>query len=750
MLPAFRPHVGLALTVAVVLSVPSGMRAQESDPIGEDFVTIVRTDGIGAATEAFRAFRAADPDGRMFPATTLNGLGYEYLRAGKIDTAVAIFALNVEAYPDAWNQHDSLGEALMISGDINGAIASFQRSVQLNPDNDNGAAYLHILKMYEKREVLVPMRDGVRLLTQIYAPRDGTTQYPILLKRTPYGVGRYGPTNYPPGVGPNRYSFRDGYIFVYQDVRGRYMSEGLYDNMRPHVAGDGAIDESSDTYDTIEWLLANVPNHNGKVGMWGTSYPGFYVTAAIPEAHPALVASMPQAPIADFYFDDLHHHGAFTLPYWILTPLTGIQKDGPQTEDWWTLPQPGTRDAYQFYLELGPLKNSDRWFGPENFFWKQLTEHPNYDEFWQARNILPHLKDVDHAVMTVGGWFDAEDLYGPLNIYRSLEAKNPGICNVLVMGPWQHGGWNWDRSPHMVGDIDYGDNISGRHQREVEAVFFRHFLKGVGDPPDFEALVFDTGRKEWRQFSAWPPNGAKAARLFLRADGALSRTSPREAEAAFTEYVSDPNEPVPYTDRIRFQYTPRRYMNEDQRFADRRGDVISFRTDVLEQDLTVAGDILAHLEVSTTGTDADWVVKLIDVYPDDEPDGEHTPEGIVLGGYQQMVRSEIIRGRFRESYEHPRPFVPSEVTDVDLPLQDVLHTFRAGHRVMIHIQSSWFPLFDRNPQTYVDNIFAADEMDFQRATQRIFHSPANASYVEVKTIAGISEEGDATIQRGAG
>jgi hypothetical protein len=732
--PHHRLTIVLLSLFAITLAGARAGSAQQVAPAEEDFVELIRDDGIQAATERFRSFREVHPDSQIFEATTLNGLGYEYLRAGDAETAVAIFALNVEAYPDNGNQHDSLGEALMISGDIEGAIASYQRSVELNPENDNGKAYLHILKNYEKREVRIPMRDGVTLFTQIYAPRDRTTTWPILLKRTPYGIGRYGPTNYYPGVGPNLDCYRDGYIFVYQDVRGRYMSEGLYDNMRPHVPGNGAIDESSDTWDTIEWLLANVENHNGKVGMWGTSYPGFYVTAAIPEAHPALVASMPQAPIADFYFDDLHHHGAFTLPYWILTPLTGVQKDGPETEDWWQLPQPDTRDAYQFYLELGPLKNSDRWFGEENFFWKQLREHPDYDEFWQARNILPHLDEVDHAVLTIGGWFDAEDLYGPLNIYQTLERNNPDIYNVLVMGPWQHGGWNWNRSPHMVGDIYYGDNISGRHQLEVEAAFFRHFLKGEGEAPGFEALVFDTGRKEWQAFEAWPPAEARNQRLYLGAGANLSAGPAGGAAEAFTEYVSDPNEPVPYTDRIRFQYTPRRYMNEDQRFADRRPDVISFQTEVLEEDLTLAGRILAHLEVSTSGTDSDWAVKLIDVYPDDMPDGEHTPAGIVLGGYQQMVRSEILRGRYRDSYENPKPFVPGEVTEVEIPLQDVFHTFQAGHRLMIQIQSTWFPLFDRNPQTFVENIFEASEEDFVKATQRVYHAPGNASYLEFRAL----------------
>ena len=723
----------LSIAVTTALLGPLAVHAQQAEPTEEEFVQLIRTEGVEAATEQFRAFRRVDPDGQIFPPTALNGLGYEYLQAGDAEMAVAIFTLNVEAYPDESNQHDSLGEALMVAGDIDGAIASYERSLELDADNENGRNFLFVLRTYEKREVRIPMRDGVTLFTQIYTPRDNTKTWPILLKRTPYGVGWYGATSYSNALGPNQETARDGYIFVYQDVRGRYMSEGLYDNMRPHVPGDAAIDESSDTYDTIEWLLENVPNHNGRIGMWGTSYPGFYVTAAIPEAHPALVASLPQAPIGDFFFDDLHHHGVFTLPYWILTPLTGVQKTGLETDDWWNLPQPNTRDAYQFYLELGPLKNSDRWYGDENFFWKQLREHPNYDEFWQARSIVPHLKDVDHAVMTVGGWFDAEDLYGPMSIYRSLERNNPGIFNVLVMGPWQHGGWGWDRSPHMVGDIYYGDNISGQHQREVEAVFFRHFLKDEGEAPGFEALVFDTGSKEWREFADWPPQGATSIRLFLRAGDGLSSDAPGGSEAAFTEYVSDPNEPVPYTDRIRFQYTPRRYMNEDQRFADRRPDVITFRTEVLEEDLTLAGDILAHLEVSTTGTAADWAVKLIDVYPDDEPNGEHTPAGVVLGGYQQLVRSEIIRGRFRDSYEHPKPFVPGEVTEIDLPLQDVLHTFKAGHRVMVQIQSTWFPLFDRNPQTYVDNIFEADEPDFVKAMHRVYHSPANASYLEVRT-----------------
>ena len=613
------------------------------------------------------------------------------------------------------------------------------------------APAVDVAESYAEHEYRIPMRDGVELFTAVYTPTDGSRTYPFLLYRTPYSCGPYGADSYPPFVHPSRYLLDEGYIFVCQDVRGRYMSEGQYDNMRPHVPGDADIDESSDTYDTIEWLLENVRGHNGKVGQWGISYPGFYTAAALPEAHPALVASSPQAPIADFFFDDFHHHGAYTLSYWLITPVFAYQKQGLEEQDWFSLVEPHTPDGFKFYMDLGPLRNSSRYYGEDNFFWRQLAEHPNYDDFWQARNILPHLTSVNHAVMTVGGWFDAEDLYGPLNIYRKLERENPNIYNVLVMGPWSHGGWAFNvppntelattnlgeltaEGPNIVGNIHFGDDISDWYQREVEAPFFRHFLKGEGDPPDFEALVFDTGEKEWGEFAEWPPNSAQTTRYYLRANELLSQNAPAAGEAEFTEYVSDPNEPVPYTDETRFVITPQKYMTDDQRFAERRPDVIEFQTEILSDDVTLAGDIVAHLLVSTTGTDADWVVKLIDVYPDDEQNGEYTPRHIQLSGYQQMVRSEIIRGRFRNSYEHPEPFVPGEVTSVTLPLQDVMHTFKQGHRVMVQIQSTWFPLFDRNPQKYVDNIFEASAEDFVEATHRVHHSPQHATYLEVKVL----------------
>ncbi len=674
--------------IACGFFLPLAAAAQQGIPTEEEFVQIIRERGIAAATEVFQEVRLQAQDTVIFSQSAMNRLGYQYVNEGRVEEAIGIFELNVLAYPDASNTYDSLGEAFMIHGDVDSAVANYKTSVEWNPDNVNGVRYIHVLENYLKYEHRIPMRDGVRLYTQVYAPRDQSQDYPILFKRTPYGVGRYGPNNYNNFLGPSQPVARDGYIFVYQDVRGRYMSEGLYDNMRPHVPGDGAIDESSDTYDTIEWLLANLEGHTGKVGMWGTSYPGFYVTAALPEAHPALVASLPQAPISDFFFDDFHHHGAFILPYWLLMPITGYQKDSLVTSSWWDMVRPGTLDGYKFFMDLGPLKNSSEYYDADNFLWWQVAEHPNYDEFWQERNILPHLKDVDHAVMTVGGWFDAEDLYGPLNIYKTLERENPGAFNVLVMGPWAHGGWGFDRSPHMVGNIYFGDNISGWYQRQVEAPFFRYFLKGEGEPPAFEALSFDTGRLEWQEFDIWPPATAEPMRLYLRADEIISMDSPASTESEYTDYVSDPNEPVPYTDATRIRGTPRFYMTEDQRFAERRPDVIEFQTEILEEDVTFVGDILTHLKVSTTGTAADWVVKLIDVYPDDERDGEHTPNHIHLSGYRMLVRSEVIRGRFRNSYEHPEPFVPGQVTEVTLPLQDVLHTFKQGHRIMVQIQST--------------------------------------------------------------
>lgn len=591
---------------------------------------------------------------------------------------------------------------------------------------------------YEKSEYQIPMRDGIKLHTVVYTPKDQSKKYPFVMQRTPYSAGPYGEGKMKTLLGPSEKMMQDGYIFVYQDVRGRWMSEGEYDNMRPTVPvrkkGSKEIDESTDTFDSIEWLLKNINNHNGKFGQWGISYPGFYSAASLPFAHPALKAVSPQAPIGDFYFDDFHHNGAYFLSYWVATSVFGYQHDGPTDKPWYSMVNTGTKDAYQFFMDMGSLKNADQYYGEDNFFWTQLKENPDYNEFWQKRSIIPHLNDVKPAVMTVGGWFDAEDLYGPLTIYKTIEKNNPNTYNTLVMGPWSHGDWARESGQQQVSNIYFGDSISTWYQHHVEAEFFEHFLKGPADGKTNlpEAYVFDTGKKEWRMFDAWPPKEASERIYFPHANGKLNTQVPMGNESS--TFVSDPSKPVPYSPDIKFNFTPRKYMADDQRFAARRPDVLVFETDVLEEDVTLAGEILAKLMVSTTETDADWIVKLVDVFPPDTPDHERVQQGTHLSNYHMMVRSEVIRGRYRESFSEPKPFVSGEKTSVPLQLQDVMHTFKKGHKIQIQIQSTWFPLIDRNPQKYVENIFKADDSDFIKATHKVYHDAENPTAIHVQVL----------------
>lgn len=590
---------------------------------------------------------------------------------------------------------------------------------------------------YDKSEIGIEMKDGTRLWTVIYSPVDKSRNYPVLLCRTPYSSGPYGPAKYKSSLGPSPELMKSGYIIVYQDVRGRWMSEGEYDNMRPTVPyrheNMTEYDESTDTYETIEWLINNVPNNNGNVGMWGISYPGFYAAAALPFAHPALKAVSPQAPIGDFYFDDFHHNGAYMLSYWWITALFGYQHEGPTSEAWYKFPERGTKDAYQFFLDIGPLKNLDTYYDSTNFFWTQLKEHPDYDEFWQKRSIIPHLKDVTPAVMTVGGWFDAEDLYGPLTIYKTIEQDAKNDHNTIVMGPWSHGDWARERGYQAVSNVYFGDSISTFYQNTVEKPFFDYYLKGIPAERSFpEAYMFDTGAKKWQTFESWPPADADVVSFYTHPDGSLQTDKP--TAGADISFVSDPMKPVPHTQDIKFSGTPRKYMADDQRFAARRLDVLVFETEILDDPVTLAGEIKAYLQVSTTGTDADWIVKIVDVYPGDTPDHEYVQAGTHMSHYHQMVRSEVIRGRYRESFTNPIPFTPNEVTPVTLQLQDVYHTFKKGHKIQIHIQSTWFPLIDRNPQKYVDNIFYADEQDFIKATHTIHMGAGESTRIEVQVL----------------
>ncbi|MBM3921608.1 MAG: CocE/NonD family hydrolase [Sphingomonadales bacterium] len=589
---------------------------------------------------------------------------------------------------------------------------------------------LYMRTHYTKAEYRVRMRDGVHLFLLVYTPKDTTKKYPVLLNRTCYNASSYGDFN--TYNHPSRYLVQQGYILAFQDVRGRYMSEGVFNNMTPNIPGNDPrnkkdIDESSDTWDTIDWMTRNLPRNNGRVGIYGISYPGFYSAASLPDAHPALKAVSPQAPISDFFFDDFHHMGAYLQSYTAAFAVFGYQKTDTTREDWYA-PQlmrfyeKPVADGYDFHLQQGPLSSFTEKYHHDNFFWQQINDHPNYDSFWQKRSLLPHLTNIKPAVLTVGGWFDAEDLYGPLNIYKKIEQSTPGAKNAIVMGPWGHGDWSRDNPRSIHNNLYFGDSIAYFFQRDVEARFFAFHLKDEKDPALPEALMYNTGTKKWERFAQWPPADIAPVQLYFGEQGQLSINKPLRSDAQF-RYVSDPAKPVPYTSQTEgLTFTPRNFMSDDQREASRRPDVLTFSTPVLQDDLTLAGEILAKLKVILSTTDADFIVKLIDVYPNDHPDYPHNPPTVKMGGYQQLVRHEVFRGRFRNSFEKPEPFVPGEPTDLQIPLQDILHTFKKGHRVMIQIHSTWFPYIDRNPQQYVENIYKAKATDFISAEIKVLGS----------------------------
>lgn len=589
-----------------------------------------------------------------------------------------------------------------------------------------GESYIRL--HYSKHEHMIPMRDGVKLFTSVFIPLDTTKTYPILMKRTPYNVAPYGEDKYPAKLGPNEHFVKAGYIFVNQDVRGRFASEGEFTQVTPHLPDKSKptdVDESSDTFDTIEWLLKNIPHHNGRVGMSGISYPGFYAAAGMIDAHPALKAVSPQAPVGDWYFDDFLHHGSFFLAHafrWLSS--NDRQRTKPTTEPAKPYVYP-TPDGYKMFLEAGSVENIDKLYLKGTIpFWQDMMRHPNRDEFWQKRALIPHLKNVAPAVMTVTGWYDAEDLYGSFKTYHSVEKQNPRVKNVLVVGPWHHGGWS-SVDGDKLGRVPFGSKTGAFYRAEIELPFFEKYLKDNNLPAPAEATVFETGSNVWRTFDHWPPRQTVAKQLFLQAGNGLRFAPPENAaaDANFDEFVSDPNKPVPYCETITPKMTIE-YMVDDQRFASRRPDVLTYQTDAFTEDMVVAGPIEADLWVSTTGTDADWIVKLIDVRPD-------APEDTPLAGYQMLIRSEVIRGRFRNDYAKPEAFTPGEPTRVRFELLDVLHRFQKGHRLMVQIQSTWFPLVDRNPQTFVENIYFAKPDDFKRATHRVFRSSAHPTNLKL-------------------
>lgn len=605
---------------------------------------------------------------------------------------------------------------------------------------------------YSKFEYRIPMRDGVKLFASVYIPKavfSEAATYPIMMMRTPYSVGPYGADRFRDNLGPSELFAKEKFIFVYEDVRGRYMSEGKFEQIRPHAAnahGPRDTDESTDTYDTIDWLIKNVPGNTGKVGLWGISQPGYYAATGLIGSHPALVAVSPQAPVTDYYLgDDVYHNGAFMLAanfgfYFGFRPRLGDPEPPRQS-----LPfDYGTPDGYEFYLKMGSLGNSEeKYFKHANRLWTENLEHTTYDEYWQSRSMWKYFKNVKPTVMTVGGWFDAEDLQGPLRTFEQIEKNSPPATNMLVMGPWTHGGFargDGDR----VGNVNFGSKTGLFFREHIEFPFFVHELKQTGEGHFPKAWIFETGTNQWRRFEAWPPSGASSKRLFLGNDGGLSW---QPGPAGYDEYVSDPKKPVPYIGPIlmgmRFDY-----MTEDQRFAATRPDVLVYETGPLDHDVTVMGPIGVNLKVSTTGTDSDFDVKLIDVYPPDFPDYNDPPAApnappapprsepanrIRMGGYQQLVRGEPFRGKYRHGFEKPVAFEPGKPEVIAFRMPDVAHTFREGHRIMIQVQSSWFPLTDRNPQKFLD-IPKALSTDFVKASERVYRGGPDGSRIQLSVV----------------
>jgi len=609
--------------------------------------------------------------------------------------------------------------------------------------NSQNADSIWIVNNYTKMERQITMRDGIKLFTSIYVPKDNSENHPFLITRTPYSCAPYGENQWKDYWNSYlKFYLKEGYIMVTQDVRGRWMSEGDFVNVRPFNPDKKSvkdIDEASDTYDAIDWLVKNIPHNNGKAGVFGISYPGFYSTMAAASNHPALVAVSPQAPVTNWFIgDDFHHNGAFFIldAFSFYSPFGGgfgLPHPKPTTIAPATM-EMKIRDNYKFYLETGSLPEFSNLINNSVSFWKDLYAHPNYDSWWKVRDARNATKDLHPAMLWVGGLFDAEDNWGAWNSYKAAEKNNPGKeFNKLIMGPWYHTQWANNDGTHL-GNINFGSNTSVWYQQNIEIPFFNYFLKGKGDISGIpEASVFITGENKWRQFAQWPPKDKEDKFLYFQDNGKLDWTAPKSV-SNFSDYISDPSKPVPYTEDVHFGRT-RNYMTDDQRFAERRPDVLSFKTNILAEDVTVTGVVTADLLTSISTTDADFVVKLIDVFPDslsynniDIYADKDPVMAYPMGGYEMLVHGEIFRGRYRKSFETPEPFVADKIDRVKFNVADIAHTFKKGHRIMVQIQSTWFPLVDRNPQKFV-NIYEAAQNDFQKATIRIYHDEKNASSI---------------------
>ncbi|HEY3782960.1 MAG TPA: CocE/NonD family hydrolase [Fimbriimonadaceae bacterium] len=585
--------------------------------------------------------------------------------------------------------------------------------------------------LYNKVEYRIPMRDGIHLYCAVYVPKTADGHSPILMQRSPYGSGPYGADKFRPFPGSHKF-IENKYVFAFEDVRGKYESDGQFMDVRPE---DGAkehpndIDESTDTYDTIDYLIKNVPGNNGSVGIFGISYPGFYTACAGINSHPALKAISPQAPVSEWFKgDDFHHNGAFFVEdafnfyLWFgqERPLrTATPSPGPRVNR-------GINGEYDFFLSHMPLSKLSQDYMQNLVFWNQMMNHGTFDDFWQRRSSLAHLKDVHCAVMTVGGFFDAEDMYGALHVFQSMQQLNPSIDNTIVMGPWFHGGWAGGEG-QTFGDIDFGQDPGAYYRDQVEFPFFDHYLRGAPKPDLPKALMFETGSNKWDRFDKWPPK-VNHKNLYLQAEKGLAWSKPSQSGEAADSYVSDPTHPDSFTAEPIFD-RPREYMIADQRFNESKSDVLTYETQPLKSDLTVAGPLQANLFVTTTGTDSDFVVKVIDVLPPDAPDNTIQGKTVKMSNYEMLLRGDIFRGKFRNSFTTPEAFTPGKVTPLNFTLNDVCHTFKAGHRIMVQVQSSWFPLVDINPNKFMD-IYHAMPDDFQKATIQIVRSSKYPSHID--------------------
>jgi uncharacterized protein len=587
-------------------------------------------------------------------------------------------------------------------------------------------------RLFEKKAVMIPMRDGVKLYTEYYTPRDAKSPLPMLMDRTPYGISG-GPGAYSRMLYGATHFYADGYIFVFQDIRGRYGSEGQFQMNRPvHDPSDKkGVDESTDTYDTIDWLAKHVANNNGRVGIRGVSYDGFLAAMAMVNPHPALKAVSEQACMGDTWMgDDFFHNGAFRLSYGF--EYSALMETSSENSSF----QYDRFDLYDFFMHLGVLSNANKeYFHDKIPTWNDFVQHPAYDDFWKTHAIEYSLKKAEVPNLNVAGWWDQEDFYGPMRTYANLEKADAKHLNYLVVGPWNHGGWEHGEGDSL-GEIPFGSDTSEYFRQNVEAPWFAYWLHDKGKLPLKEALLFQTGSDTWTNFDAWPPKEAQIKNLFFGEGGKLSFDAPASSNSdAVDSYVSDPAHPVPYRHRpVDMTYPDDHpgswytWLVQDQRFVDNRPDVLTWQTDELKEDVTIAGQVTAKLFASTTGTDSDWVVKLIDVYP------QKVESDWKLSGYELMIADEIFRGRYRNSYERPEPLVAGQVTPFTIDLHSADHVFKKGHRIMVQVQSTWFPLYDRNPQTFVPNIFEAKASDYQKATQKIYRSKEYPSSVEVEVV----------------